>query len=87
MLAPTFLLVGQLRNNNLQETLIDSRVQSLLTQGEIIAAAIASSAKVESGAIVLDSERLTTVTPSQRMHPENENTQAQEFSMNPDRVC
>jgi two-component system, OmpR family, sensor histidine kinase ChvG len=86
MLSPTYLLVEQLRNNNLQETLIDSRVQSLLTQGEIISAAIASSAKVESGAITLDSERLTSVTPRQGVHTYNEDTVAQEFSMNPDRV-
>lgn len=86
MLAPTIITIGQLRDNNRKEALIDSKVQSLLTQGEIIAAAISSSAHVESGAITLDPERLTTVTPSQSMHPQNDNSQALEFSMNPNRV-
>lgn len=86
MFAPTIITIGQLRDKSLQEALIDSKVQSLLTQGEIIAAAIASSANVESGAIALDPERLTTVTPSQGMHPQNDNSQALEFSMNPNRV-
>ena len=86
MLASTIITIGLLRDKNFEEALIDSKVQSLLTQGDIIAAAIASSANVESGAIALNSERLITVTPSQGMHPENENSQALEFSMNPNRI-
>jgi hypothetical protein len=41
------LLVGFLYLNQFRESLIESRVQSLLTQGEIIAGAIAASATVE----------------------------------------
>src|SRR5271155_4152316 len=41
------LLVGFLYLNQFREGLIEARVQSLQTQGEIIAAAVAASASVE----------------------------------------
>src|ERR687890_682302 len=52
------LLLGFLYLNQFREGLIDSRVQSLLTQGEIIAGAIASSATVETDTINIDPDRL-----------------------------
>ena len=48
------LLVGFLYLNQFREGLIEARVQSLLTQGEIIAGAIASSATVETNTITID---------------------------------
>ncbi len=52
------LLVGFLYLNQFREGLIEARVQSLLTQGEIIAGAIASSATVETDTITIDPDRL-----------------------------
>ena len=48
------LLVGILYLNQFREGLIEARVQSLLTQGEIIAGAIAASATVETDSITID---------------------------------
>ena len=52
------LLVGFLYLNQFREGLIEARVQSLLTQGEIIAGAIASSATVETDTITIDPDQL-----------------------------
>ena len=57
------LLAGFLYLNQFREGLIDARVQSLQTQGEIIAAAIASSATVDTDAITLDPEKLLKLAP------------------------
>ena len=50
------LVIGILYLNQFREGLIEARVQSLLTQGEIIAGAIASSATVETNTITIDPE-------------------------------
>src|SRR5437773_2159391 len=52
------LLVAFLYVNQFRAGLIDARVQSLQTQGEIIAAAIAASATVQTDTITLDPEQL-----------------------------
>src|SRR5215210_357409 len=52
------LLLGFLYLNQFRQTLIEARVQSLLTQGEIIAGAIAASATVEPDTINIDPDRL-----------------------------
>src|SRR3712207_6268975 len=51
------LLLGFLYLNQFRQGLIDARVQSLLTQGEIIAGAIAASATVEPDTITIDPDR------------------------------
>ena len=52
------LLFGILYLNQFREGLIEARVQSLLTQGEIISAAIASSATLDDGTISIDPQAL-----------------------------
>ncbi len=79
------LLVLFLYLNQFREGLIDARVQSLQTQGEIIAAAIAASATVETDAITVDPEKLLQLTPGQSAGGEDD-ASALEFSINPDRV-
>ena len=59
------LLIGFLYLNQFREGLIDARVQSLQTQGEIIAAAIAASATVETDAITIDPEKLLQLAPGE----------------------
>ena len=59
------LLVGFLYLNQFREGLIDARVQSLQTQGEIIAAAIAASATVETDSITIDPEKLLQLAPGE----------------------
>lgn len=79
------LLMLFLYLNQFREGLIDARVQSLQTQGEIIAAAIAASATVETDTITVDPEKLLQLTPGQSAGGDDE-ASALEFSINPDRV-
>ena len=80
------LLVLFLYINQFREGLIDARVQSLQTQGEIIAAAIAASASVDNTSITVDPEKLLQSTPGQVAAPAEEENSALEFSINPVRV-
>lgn len=81
-----FLLLGFLYLNQFREGLIDARKQSLQTQGEIIAAAIAASATVETDAITLDPEKLLKLLPGQKYDGTAGNDSSLEFSINPERI-
>jgi two-component system sensor histidine kinase ChvG len=80
------LMLGFLYLNQFREGLIDARVQSLQTQGEIIAAAIAASATVDTDAITIDPEKLLDLAPGQSFGPSDENQSNLQFSINPERV-
>ena len=80
------LLIGFLYLNQFREGLIDARVQSLQVQGEIIAAAIAASATVETDAIALDPEKLLQLAPGQSYGLADEPAPSIEFSINPERI-
>ncbi|PPD41219.1 MAG: histidine kinase [Methylocystis sp.] len=79
------LLGGFLYLNQFREGLIDARVQSLQTQGEIIAAAIAASATVDTDAITIDPEKLLKLAPGESAGA-GEGRSAIEFSLNPERI-
>jgi two-component system sensor histidine kinase ChvG len=76
-----FLYINQFRSG-----LIDARLQSLQTQGEIIAAAIAASAAVDTDTITVDPEQLLQLQPGQSYRAGDDRGAALEFSMNPVRV-
>ncbi len=80
------LLIGFLYLNQFRAGLIDARIQSLQTQGEIIAAAIAASATVETDAIAIDPEKLLQLAPGQSTGASDESSPSLEFSINPERV-
>ena len=80
------LLIGFLYLNQFREGLIDARIQSLETQSEIIASAIASSATVDTDAITIDPEKLLKLAPGQSYGVDEETKPGLEFSINPDRV-
>src|SRR6266478_2636701 len=67
--------------------LIDARAQSLLVQGEIIAAAIAASATVETNAITIDPDRLLELHAGESYGPSDEALSGLEFPINPERVA
>ncbi len=79
------LLAGFLYLNQFREGLIDARVQSLQTQGEIIAAAVAASATVDTDAISIDPEKLLKLAPGESASGA-EGGSPLEFSLNPERV-
>jgi two-component system sensor histidine kinase ChvG len=81
------LLVGFLYLNQFREGLIEARVQSLLTQGEIIAGAIASSATVETNTITLDPDQLLQMQAGETERLNDESISSLEFSINPERVA
>jgi two-component system sensor histidine kinase ChvG len=80
------LLVGFLYLNQFRQGLIEARVQSLLTQGEIIAGAIAASATVETDTITMDPDRLLQMQAGETSGPGDEGPSPLEFSINPERV-
>ncbi len=80
------LLLGFLYLNQFREGLIDARVQSLQTQGEIIAAAVAASATVATDSITVDPEKLLQMVPGERAGIADESRPSLEFSINPERI-
>jgi two-component system sensor histidine kinase ChvG len=80
------LLLGFLYLNQFRQGLIEARVQSLLTQGEIIAGAIASSATVDTDTITIDPDRLLQLQAGETERL-NEDGSALEFSISPERVA
>ncbi|HOV03897.1 MAG TPA: sensor histidine kinase, partial [Kaistiaceae bacterium] len=81
------LVSGILYLNQFRAGLIDARVQSLLTQGEIIAGAIAASATVETDTITIDPDRLLQMQAGESIAPYEETLQSLEFPINPERVA
>src|SRR5215204_683717 len=80
------LLVSFLYLNQFRQGLIEAKVQSLMTQGEIIAGAIAASATVETDTITLDPDRLLQLQAGETSGPGDEGPSPLEFSINPERV-
>ncbi len=81
------LLLGFLYLNQFRQGLIEARVQSLLTQGEIIAGAIAASATVETDTITLDPDRLLQMQAGETSGLGDDALSPIEFSINPERVA
>jgi two-component system sensor histidine kinase ChvG len=77
---------GILYLNQFRAGLIDTRVQSLLTQGQIIAAAIAAQASVETDAITIDPDKLLELQMGQSGSPYSYGDPA-DFPINPERVA
>ena len=81
------MLLGFLWLTQTRESVIDARVQSLATQAEIIAAAIAGSASVKSDSIRLDPDRLLSLQAGEGVELSKEDLSSLEFSLNPERVA
>jgi two-component system, OmpR family, sensor histidine kinase ChvG len=81
VLAVGFLLLNQFRAD-----IIAARVQSLTTQADIISAAIAASAAVDTDTITIDPDKLLQLAPGQSAGPPPSDDEAIEFSINPERV-
>ena len=78
------LLLGFLYLNQFREGLIEARVQSLLTQGEIIAGAIAASATVETDTITIDPDKLLQLQAGESAGIAEDPL---DFSINPEKVA
>ncbi len=81
------LLFGILYLNQFREGLIDARMKSLMTQAEIIAAAVASSNTIEPNALNIDPEKLLDlIINNDGVLPSDYDTQIQDYPINPERV-
>ena len=80
------LVAGIMYLNQFREGLIDARVDSLLTQGEIIAGAIAASASVDTNSITIDPEKLLELQAGQSITP-LPNDEDLEFPIDPEKVA
>ena len=86
LLGLVTLVSGILYLSEYRAGLIDARVQSLLTQGEIIAAAIASTTPADASNIPIDPEKLLELQAGETYGPA-EDYSALEFPINPERVA
>ena len=81
------LVIGILLLNQWRTGLIEARVQSLRVQGEIISAAIAASATVDSDVITVNPDRLLELQGSNTVSPLSFFDPSLEFPINPERVA
>lgn len=85
--ALALLMSGILYLNQFRDGLIDARVESLMTQGEIIAGAIAASASVETNAILIDPEKLLELQAGESIVPSVDGLDNLDFPIDPERVA
>src|ERR1700754_418450 len=81
------LVTGILYLNTFRDGLIDARVESLMTQGEIIAGAIAASATVETDSISIDPEKLLELQAGESLSPGSDQLESLDFPITPERVA
>lgn len=81
------LVLGILYLNQFRAGLIDTRVQSLLVQGQIISAAIAAQATVDTDAITIDPDKLLEMQAGQSGAPFRFGEGATDFPINPEKVA
>ncbi|WP_297322127.1 sensor histidine kinase [uncultured Bartonella sp.] len=81
------LVAGIMYLNQFRDGLIDAKIDSLRTQGKIIAGAIAASATVDTNSILIDPEKLMELQAGQSITPKPESTENWDFPINPERVA
>lgn len=85
--ALAILVVGVLYLNQFRDGLTQARIDSLTTQGEIIAGAIAASATVETNAISIDPEKLLELQAGQSLGPGSDSLDNLDFPIDPEKVA
>ncbi len=87
LVALALLVIGILYLNQFRAGLIDAKVQSLRTQAEIIAGAIAASATIDSDILSVDPEALLSLRPGESLSPAEEEIKSLDFPINPERAA
>ena len=82
LLGLIVLVSGILYFNQFRQGLIDARVQSLTTQAQIIAAAVAGSATVDTGSIVIDPDSLAESNDD--ITPDSDQMSSLDFPIDPE---
>ncbi len=78
------LVIGFLLLNHFRADIIQARTQSLTTQADIIAAAIAASAAVDTDSLLVDPDKLLDISPGDP--PPVREDDSLVFSINPERI-
>ncbi|UVC08504.1 sensor histidine kinase [Rhizobium sp. TH2] len=86
LVALVVLVGGIMYLNQFREGLIDAKVESLLTQGEIIASAVSASASIDTNSITIDPEKLLELQAGQSITPVP-NDEDLEFPIDPEKVA
>lgn len=81
------LVVGVLYINQYRTGLIEAQIESLRTQGGIVASAIASAATVEPDAVMINPEKLLELQAGQSMRPGSNDLSSLDFTINPEQVA
>ena len=81
------MVIGILYINQFRDGLVQARIESLMTQGEIIAGAIAASATVETDSITIDPEKLLELQAGESLPPGTSQLENLDFPINPERVA
>jgi len=84
--ALSVLVAGIMYLNQFRDGLIDARIDSLRTQGQIIAGAIAASATGNTSSIMIEPERLMELQAGESVTLHPETTDNWDFPINPERV-
>jgi two-component system sensor histidine kinase ChvG len=87
LVALITLVGGILYLNKFRAGLIDARVESLRTQGQIIAAAVAAQASVETDSITVDPDKLLELQAGESLSPFDLGDSTADFPINPERVA
>ncbi len=85
--ALAILMSSILYLNQFREGLIDARIESLLTQGRIIAGAIAASATVSTNAVTIDPEKLLELKAGESTLPTIDTFDSMNYPINPEEVA
>lgn len=85
--AIAILVIGILYINQFRDALIDAQIESLRTQGGIIAGAIAASATVETDSILIDPEKLLELQAGESLPPRADQLESLDFPINPEIVA
>jgi two-component system sensor histidine kinase ChvG len=86
LVALVVLVGGILYLNQFREGLIDAKVESLLTQGEIIASAVSAQASIDTNSITIDPQKLLELQAGQSITPVP-NDEDLEFPIDPEKVA
>ncbi|MGH7185301.1 MAG: stimulus-sensing domain-containing protein, partial [Pseudomonadota bacterium] len=78
------LVSGTLFFNQFRQGLIDAQVDSLLIQGQVMAAAVASTASGDTGSIVIDPDRFIEAQPGSGITPDSANLNTLDFDIEPE---
>ncbi len=87
MTALAVLLGAILYVNQFREGLIDARIESLLTQGRIIAGAIAGSATASPDAITIDPEKLLELKAGESLRPQLDPLDNFSYPISPEQIA